>query len=112
MNRSPTKVLEGSAAKQGRTPLRDGDNPAGRSASERSISPLNIYPAGIAARAGSGVAEPLVIGPRLLSTADESRRRNHRGARGEGGRTQGQSRGIRPEAEALSRAWAGNRRES
>lgn len=125
-----TNVLEGSAARRGRTPPRDGDNPAGRSASERSRSPVSVDPAGIAARAGSGVAEPLVVGRRLVSTVDESGMRNRRGSRGEGGSMQAQSRGIRletppgppsptvgtedirPEAEVPRSAWLGSRRGS
>ncbi len=124
----PTNVLEGSAARRGRTPPRDGDNPAGRSASERARSPVGVYPAGIAARAGSGVAEPLGVGRRLLSAADESGIRNRRGSRGEGGSMQVERRGrrletppgppsptvgteeIRPEAEVPRSAWLGRRR--
>src|SRR5881409_154672 len=45
-------VLEGSTAKWGRTQPRDGDKPAGRNTSERPMSPVSVYPAGIAARAG------------------------------------------------------------
>lgn len=124
----PTNVLEGSAMRWGRTSPRDGDNPAGRSVSERSRSPVSVYPASIAARAGSGVAEPLVVGRRLLSAADESGIRNRRGSRGEGGSMQEESRGvtpetppgppkpavgtedIRPEAEVPRDAWLGSRR--
>jgi hypothetical protein len=126
----PTNVLEGPAARRGRTPPRDGDNPAGRSASERSRSPVSVYPASIAARAGSGVAEPLVVGRRLVSAVDKSGMRNRRGSRGEDGSMQVQSRGIRletppgppkpavgtedirPEAEVLRSAWLGSRRGS
>ena len=126
----PTNVLEGSAARRGRTPPRDGDNPAGRSVSERARSPVSVYPASIAARAGSGVAEPLVVGRRLVSAVDESGMRNRRGSRGEGGSMQEESRGvkpetppgppkpavgtedIRPEAEVPRDAWLGSRRGS
>lgn len=90
-------VLEGSAFGQGRTQPRDGDKPAGRNESERPKSPVSVYPADIAARAGRGVAEPLVVGRRLSSTVDESGKRNRRGFRGEGGSMQGKSRGERLE---------------
>jgi len=90
-------VLEGSAARWGRTQPRDGDKPAGRNISERPKSPVSVYPAGIAARAGNGVAEPLVVGRRLVSAGDESGMRTRRDSRGEGGSMQGQSRGGRLE---------------
>ncbi len=122
-------VLEGSTARWGRTQPRDGDNPAGRNHRERPMSPVSVHPAGIAARAGSGVAEPLVVGRRLVSAGDESGRRTRRDSRGEGGSMQGQRRGrrletppgpptlvvgedIRPEAEIPRGAWPGSRRGS
>ena len=126
----PTNVLEGAAARRGRTPPRDGDHPTGRSASARSRSPVSVDPASIAARAGRGVAEPLVVGRRLVSTVDESGVRTRRGSRGEGGSRQVQNRGIRletppgppsptvgtedirPEAEVPRSAWVGGRRGS
>jgi hypothetical protein len=121
-------VLEGSTARWGRTQPRDGDKPAGRNTSERPRSPVSVDPAGIAARAGSGVAEPPVVGRRLGSAGDESGTRTRRDSRGEGGSMQGQTRGvrletppgppalavgtedIRPEAEIPRGAGAGNRR--
>jgi hypothetical protein len=121
-------VLEGSTARWSRTQPRDGDKPAGRNTSERPMSPVSVDPAGIAARAGSGVAEPLVVGRRLVSAGDESGRRTRRDSRGEGGSMQGQTRGvrletppgpparavgtedIRPEAEIPRGAGSGNRR--
>ena len=121
-------VLEGSTARWGRTQPRDGDKPAGRNRSERPMAPVSVYPADIAARAGDGVAEPLVVGRRLESAEDESGRRIRRGSRGEGGSMQGQNRGvrlepppgppalavgtedIRPEAEVPRGAWLGSRR--
>ena len=90
-------VLEGSTGRWGRTQPRDGDKPAGRNTSKRSMSPVSVDPAGIAARAGNGVAEPPVVGRVLPSMADELGMRNHRGSRGEGGSMQGQSRGVRLE---------------
>ena len=90
-------VLEGSAARWGRTQPRDGDKPAGRNNRERPMSPVSVYPAGIAARAGNGVAEPLVVGRRLVSAGDKSGMRTRRDSRGEGGSMQGQSRGVRLE---------------
>ncbi len=90
-------VLEGSTAGWGRTQPRDGDKPAGRNNSERPMSPVSVDPARIAARAGSGVAEPLVVGRRLVSAGDESGMRTRRDSRGEGGSMQGQSRGVRLE---------------
>jgi len=123
-------VLEGSIARWGRTQPRDGDEPAGRNTSERPMSPVSVYPAGIAARAGSGVAEPPVVGRRLGSAGDESGKRTRRGSRGEGGSMQGQRRGrrletpagppasvvgtedIRPKAEIPRGAWSGSRRGS
>lgn len=90
-------VLEGSTGRWGRTQPRDGDKPAGRNASERPMSPVSVYPAGIAARAGRGVAEPPVVGRRLVSVGDESGVRTRRGSRGEGGSMQGQTRGVRLE---------------
>ena len=121
-------VLEGSTARWGRTQPRDGDKPAGRNNRERPMSPVSVYPAGIAARVGSGVAEPPVVGRRLGSAGDGSGRRTRRGSRGEGGSMQGQNRGvrleappgpparavgtedIRPEAEVPRGAWVGSRR--
>jgi hypothetical protein len=121
-------VLEGSTARWGRTQPRDGDKPAGRNTSERTMSPVSVYPAGIAARAGNGVAEPPVVGRRLVSAGDESGVRTRRGSRGKGGSMQGQHRGrrletppgpptlgvgtedIRPEAEIPRGAWSGSRR--
>ena len=123
-------VLEGSTARWGRTQPRDGDKPAGRNSSERPMSPVSVDPAEIAARAGSGVAEPPVVGQRLVSAGDESGKRTRRGSRGEGGSMQGQRRGrrletspgpptlvvgtedIRPEAEVPREAWLGSRRGS
>jgi len=123
-------VLEGSTARWGRTQPRDGDKPAGRNRSERPMAPVSVYPADIAARAGNGVAEPLVVGRRLESAEDESGIRIRRGSRGEGGSMQGQRRGrrletppgpptlvvgtedIRPEAEIPRGAWLGSRRGS
>src|SRR3989449_10290259 len=93
-------VLEGSTAKWGRRQPRDGDKPAGRNTSERPMSPVSVYPAGIAARAGSGVAEPPVVGRRLVSAGDESGIRTRRGSRGGGGSMQGQRRGRRRETPA------------
>jgi hypothetical protein len=90
-------VLEGSTGRWGCTQPRDGDKPAGRNASERPMSPVSVYPAGIAARAGQGAAEPPVVGRRLVSAGDESGMRTRRGSRGEGGSMQGQNRGERPE---------------
>ena len=93
-------------------------------------APVSVYPAVITARVGNGVAEPPVVGRRLLSMVDELGMRNHRGSRGEGGSMQGQSRGvrletppgppmlavetedIRPEAEIPMDAWLGSRRGS
>ena len=93
-------------------------------------APVSVYPAVITARVGNGVAEPPVVGRRLLSMVDELGMRNHRGSRGEGGSMQGQSRGvrletppgppmlavetedIRPEAEIPMNAWLGSRRGS
>ncbi len=121
-------VLEGSTARWGRTQPRDGDKPAGRNSSERPMSPVSVDPASIAARAGSGVAEPLVVGRRLISARDGSGRRTRRDSRGEGGSMQGQNRGvrletppgppalavgtadIRPEAEIPRGAWRWSRR--
>src|SRR3989337_625318 len=121
-------VLEGSTARWGRTQPRDGDKPAGRNNRERPMSPVSVDPADIAARAGNGVAEPLVVGRRLVSAGDESGMRTRRGSRGEGGSMQGQNRGvrletppgppalavgtedIRPEAEVPRGAWLGSRR--
>ena len=121
-------VLEGSTARRGRTQPRDGDKPAGRNNRERLMSPVSVYPAAIAARAGSGVAEPLVVGRRLVSAGDGSGVRTRRDFRGEGGSMQGQNRGvrletppgpparavgtedIRPEAEIPRGAWVGSRR--
>jgi hypothetical protein len=121
-------VLEGSTARWGRTQPRDGDKPAGRNTSERPRSPVSVGPAGIAARAGSGVAEPPVVRRRLVSAGDESGVRTRRDSRGEGGSMQGQTRGvrletppgppvravgtedIRPEAEIPRGAGMGNRR--
>jgi hypothetical protein len=121
-------VLEGSTARWSRTQPRDGDKPAGRNISERPKSPVSVDPAGIAARAGKGVAEPPVVRRRLVSAGDESGRRTRRDSRGEGGSMQGQTRGvrletppgppalavgiadIRPEAEIPRGAWLGNRR--
>ena len=121
-------VLEGSTARWGRTQPRDGDEPAGRNSSERPMSPVSVAPARIAARAGNGVAEPLVVGRRLVSAGDESGMRTRRDSRGEGGSMQGQNRGIRletppgppalavgtedirPEAEVPRGVWLGSRR--
>ena len=126
----PTNVLEGSTMRWGGTQPRDGDKPAGRNGSERPLGPVSVYPAGIAARAGKGVAEPLVVGRRLPSTVDESGVRSRRGSRGEGGSMQGESRGVTPEIppgparpalgtvairdapEVPQKAWAGSRRGS
>jgi len=54
----PTKVLEGSTMRWCCTQPRNWDKPAGRNESERLLSPVSVYPAVIAARAGIGVAEP------------------------------------------------------
>jgi hypothetical protein len=123
-----TNVLEGSAYGRGPTQPRDGNKPAGRNESERTVTPVSVYPAVIAARAGIGVAEPEVVGRRLPSMADQLGMRSQRGSRGEGGSTQGQSRGvtletppgppppaavtedIRPEAEVPREARVGSRR--
>jgi len=123
-------VLEGSTVRWGRTQPRDGDKPAGRNNRERPMSPVSVDPAEIAARAGSGVAEPPVVRRRLVSAGDESGRRTRRGSRGEGGSMQGQRRGrrletspgpptlvvgtedIRPEAEVPRDAWPRGRRGS
>ncbi len=123
-------VLEGSAVRWGRTQPRDGDKPAGRNNRERPKSPVSVYPAGIAARAGGGVAELLVVERRLVSAGDESGMRTRRDSRGEGGSMQGQRRGrrletspgpptlvvgtedIRPEAEIPRDAWPRSRRGS
>jgi hypothetical protein len=126
----PTNVLEGSTARWGCTQPRDGDQPAGRNASERPLGPVSVDPARIAARAGKGVAEPLVVGRRLRSAVDQSGVRSRRGSRGEGGSRQGQNRGvtleiplspllyvmvtkaIRVTPEVSREAWTGSRRGS
>jgi retron-type reverse transcriptase len=123
-------VLEGSA-KSGvvRSPGTETNRQAAIAMNNR-CAPVSVYPAVIAARAGTGVAEPPVVGRRLPSMVDELGMRNHRGSRGEGGSMQGQSRGvrletpsgppmlavetedIRPEAEIPTEAWLGSRRGS
>jgi hypothetical protein len=121
-------VLEGSIGRWGRTQPRDGDEPAGRNESKRPMSPVIVDPAGIAARAGGGVAEPFVVGRRLESAGDESGTRTRGDSRGGSGSTPEQIRGgrletpagppalavgtedIRPEAEVPRGAWLGSRR--
>ena len=123
-------VLEGSATcGVVRSPGTETNLQAAIAMNDR-CAPVSVYPAVIAARAGTGVAEPPVVGRRLLSMVDELGMRNHRGSRGEGGSMQGQSRGvrletppgppmltvetedIRPEAEVPTEAWLGSRRGS
>src|SRR5262249_7688413 len=123
-----TNVLEGSAERRGCTQPRNGNKPAGRNESERTVTPVSVYPAIIAARAGIGVAELEVVGRRLKSIVDQLGTRNYRGSRGQDGSTQGKSRGvtletppsppslvavtedIRPKAEVPRKTWAGSRR--
>ena len=123
-------VLEGSAmCGVVRSPGTETNLQAAIAMNDR-CAPVSVYPAVIAARAGTGVAEPPVVGRRLLSMVDELGMRTHRGSRGEGGSMQGQSRGvrletppgppmlavetedIRPEAEVPTEAWVGSRRGS
>jgi len=123
-------VLEGSAMSGVvRSPGTETNLQAAIAMNDR-CAPVSVYPAVIAARAGTGVAEPPVVGRRLLSMVDELGMRTHRGSRGEGGSMQGQSRGvrletppgppmlavetedIRPEAEVPKEAWLGSRRGS
>jgi len=123
-------VLEGSAMSGVvRSPGTETNLQAAIAMNDR-CAPVSVYPAVIAARAGTGVAEPPVVGRRLLSMVDELGMRTHRGSRGEGGSMQGQSRGvrletppgppmlavetedIRPEAEVPTEAWVGSRRGS
>lgn len=126
----PTNVLEGFTERWGRTQPRDRDQPAGRNASERVQSPVTIHPAGIAARAGNEVAEPLFVGRRLLLTVDQSGVRSRQDFRGGDGSMQGQNSGItleirpgllRPVVEPVAirealevrrDAWVGSRRGS
>jgi hypothetical protein len=123
-------VPEGSVGRRGRTQSGNGDKPSGCNESERRLSPVSITPAVITARAGSGAAEPLFVGRRLPSMADQSGTRSHRDSRGEVDSMQGQHRGvmpetppglppprgvtedIRPEAEIPRDAWMGSRRGS
>jgi retron-type reverse transcriptase len=123
-------VLEGSATSGVvRSPGTETNLQAAIAMNDR-CAPVSVYPAVIAARAGTGAAEPPVVGRRLLSMVDEVGTRTHRGSRGEGGSMQGQSRGvrletppgppmlavatkdIRPEAEVPTDAWLGSRRGS
>jgi retron-type reverse transcriptase len=123
-------VLEGSATcGVVRSPGTETNLQAAIAMNDR-CAPVSVYPAVIAARAGTGVAEPPVVGRRLLSMVDELGMRNHRDSRGEGGSMQGLSRGvrletppgspmlavetedIRPEAEIPMNAWLGSRRGS
>src|SRR5579863_3016429 len=60
-------------------------------------SPVSYNPAGIAARAGRGVAEPLFAGRRRESAVDQLGERSRRDSRGKGGGMWGQSRGLRLE---------------
>src|SRR5207249_767856 len=90
-------VLEGSAmCGVVRSPGTETNLQAAIAMNDR-CAPVSVYPAVIAARAGTGVAEPPVVGRRLLSMVDELGMRTHRGSRGEGGSMQGQSRGVRLE---------------
>lgn len=126
----PTNVLEGFTARWSRTQPRDEDQPAGRNTSERVQSPVTIHPARIAARAGSGVAEPLFVGRRLRLAVDQSGVRSRQDFRGGDGSMQGQNSGvtleihpgplqpvvepvaIRDALEVRRDAWGGSRRGS